>query len=222
MDTPAVVRRLVALRSRDRVDEGELKKMTDAQLRVRPEATLAAIVHGWFEFRSNGYPDADILREIEARRAQAYGAEPLPSDLTLESYARYRMRLEHPGEPALHETVWVMQAVQLVSDVLAREYGPRGQAPGLRSLDWRQTLALVFAALVFIVQVLHPAGRLLVTRPGLPPADPWHYGPLIGAGVVVVAGALAYCGPSRLGRWAFVLAIAVDVATIVAVAKLRG
>lgn len=113
--------------------------MSAAELGARPEATIAAIVHGWFEYRSNGYADADIFREIEGRRAKAYGEEPLPGDLNLDSYTRYRMRLEYPGETPLHDPVYVMQAVHLVSEVIGREYGPRGEAPGLRFWHWRSS-----------------------------------------------------------------------------------
>ena len=83
MDDLNLIRLLVRLRTRDRVPEESLAQLGATDLRARPEATLAAIVRGWHEFRANGYAEADIYREIETRRSREYGAEPLPSDLKL-------------------------------------------------------------------------------------------------------------------------------------------
>ena len=70
MNDAPILRELVRLRANDRVGDEAIDRMTPHELQARPEATVLAIVRGFYEFKSNGYAEADIYREIEGRRAQ--------------------------------------------------------------------------------------------------------------------------------------------------------
>jgi hypothetical protein len=207
MDDSALIRQLIGLRARDRVPEDEAARMSTVQLRARPEATIAAIVRGWFEFRSNGYADADIFREIEGRRAKEYGEEPLPGDLNLDTYTRYRMRLEHRDEAALHDPVYVMQAVHLAAETIGKEYGPRGEAPGLRSIPPGRIAILVYAALLAIGQGIAGAARL--HKLGFD-SGAWLTSSLFGLAMLAAVGGIGYAGRASWGRSAMSLALAAE------------
>lgn len=210
MDVLPVIRSLVELRTRDRVPKEALARMTAAELRARPEATIAAIVDGWYEFRANGYADADIYREIEGRRSQAYGDEPLPADLTLDTYTRYRMRLEHPAETALHDMAYVMQAVSLVSAARERAYGPGGTPVAFSAMTWVETAMMVYAAFVLLLQGL-PNALLLLNLNSRLATDRWLAAPLLALAIAVALGVFGYCGRASWGRVAIKASLVAEV-----------
>jgi len=152
MKNAELIRSIIRLRSADRPADEVLAKLGKAELASQPEATIVAIVRGYYEFKSNGYEDADIYREIEGRREQAYGQEPLPPDLNLDNYACYRMKLEYPGQAALHDPIFVMQAVHKVREALEREYGPSGMPLSFRTMPWVENSLLAYATLFAVAQ----------------------------------------------------------------------
>lgn len=209
VDDLNLIRLLVRLRTRDRVPEESLAHFGATNLRARPEATLVAIVRGWHEFRANGYAEADIYREIEARRSREYGAEPLPSDLTLESFARYRMRLEHPAEAALHEPEYVAQAVRLASRACEREFGPHGEPPGVRSMPAGHLAVLAYAVLVVAIQGLGNLGKGLGIRVA---PDAWVNLALAVMAFGLAAAVFAWIQQARSGRAAAMAMLAAEIA----------
>jgi hypothetical protein len=193
-----LLRQLVRLRTRDPVPEEVLRHMGASELRARPEALVLAIVRGYYEFKSNGYSDADIYREIEGRREQAYGEEPLPADLNLESYASYRMRLEHPGEAALHDPVFAIQAVHRVREFLEGQFGPEGVPPSLRTLPLGQFSVLVYGALVGVIQGVGSTMQLASGK--YSGAASVELSLFLALAVAVVAGCVGYVGRAIWGR----------------------
>lgn len=205
-----LIRQLIRLRTRDPVPEETLRHMGAAQLQARPEALVLAIVRGYYEFRSNGYADADIYREIEGRRAAAYGEEPLPTDLNLETYTSYRLRLEHPREAALHDPAFAFQAVHRVREFLEGRFGPEGMPPSLRTMPRGQFAVLVYGALVGFVQGLGCAGQLASGKyAGAASVEPSLY---LALAVAVVAGCVGYVGRAIWGRPVLLAALAAQLA----------
>jgi hypothetical protein len=172
--------------------------MGASELRARPEALVLAIVRGYYEFKSNGYSDADIYREIEGRRAEAYGGEPLPADLNLESYTSYRMRLEHPREAALHDPVFAIQAVHRARAALEKEYGPEGMPVTFRTMPWMSNAIIAYAGLVGIGQVLIPVLELVRGR--VAPDDIAIFQLFLAVAIAIVAGAIGFVGRAVWGR----------------------
>lgn len=193
-----LIRQLVRLRTRDPVPEETLRRMGAAQLRARPEALVLAIVRGYYEFKSNGYADADIYREIEGRRAAAYGEEPLPADLNLETYTSYRMRLEHPGEAALHDPAFAIQAVHRVREFLEGRFGPEGMPPSLRTMPPGHLAVLVYGTLVGVMQGLGCAGQLASGK--YSGAESVELSLFLVVAVAIAAGAIGFVGKAVWGR----------------------
>jgi hypothetical protein len=205
-----LIRQLVRLRSRDAVPDEVLRRMGAAQLHARPEALVLAIVRGYYEFKSNGYSDADIYREIEGRRAAAYGEEPLPADLNLESYTSYRMRLEHPGEAALHDPVFAIQAVHRVREFLEDQFGPEGTPPSLRTLPLGHFAVLVYGAIVGVVQGVGSVVHLASGK--YSGASSVELSLYLALAVAIVAGSVGYAGRAIWGRPFLLGAIAAQIA----------
>jgi hypothetical protein len=212
MNDAPILRDLVRLRTRDRVGDEAIDRMTTDELRARPEATVLAIVRGFYEFKSNGYAEADIYREIEGRRAQAYGEEPLPADLNLESYTCYRLRLEHPGEAALHDSIYAMQAVHRVREFLENRYGAEGTPVALRNMPWMHLAILVHATFVVFFQGLGNLGAMVkVLKSGREDGFFWMYPVLIAATVLLLVAAIGFVGRASWGRVLYLVALVVEV-----------
>ena len=205
-----LLRQLVRLRNRDPVPNEALGRMGASELRARPEALVLAIVRGYYEFRSNGYSDADIYREIEGRRAAAYGEEPLPADLNLESYTSYRMRLEHPGEAALHDPAFAIQAVHRVREFLEGRFGPEGMPPSLRTLPLGHFAVLVYGAIVGVVQGVGSVMHLASGK--YSGASSVELSLYLALAVAIVAGSVGYAGRAIWGRTFLLAAIAAQLA----------
>jgi hypothetical protein len=201
-----LLRQLVRLRTRDPVPDEALGRMGASELRARPEALVLAIVRGYYEFKSNGYSDADIYREIEGRREQAYGKEPLPADLNLDNYTHYRMRLEFPNQSALHDPVFVLQAVHRVREALENEYGPGGMPVTFRTMPWVDNAVLAYALLVGFIQGGF-LGFLIASAKGLPISVPSALA-LVVVAVAILAGAIGSAGKVAWGRTLLVAALA--------------
>lgn len=193
-----LIRQLIRLRTRDPVPEETLRLMGAAQLHARPEALVLAIVRGYYEFKSNGYADADIYREIEGRRAAVYGEEPLPADLNLDSYTSYRLRLEHPREAALHDPAFAIQAVHRVREFLEGRFGPAGMPVTFRTMPWMNSAILAYAALVGIGQGILPASEL--SRGRVAADDIALLQLLIAVAIAIVAAAIGFVGKAVWGR----------------------
>lgn len=205
-----LLRQLVRLRTRDPVPDEALRRMGAAELRARPEALVLTIVRGYYEFKSNGYSDADIYREIEGRRAAAYGEEPLPADLNLESYTSYRMRLEHPREVDLHDPVFAIQAVHRVREFLEGRFGPEGVPPSLRTMPLGRFAVLVYGALVGVIQGVGSTMQLVSPRySGVASVELSLF---LALAVAVVAGCVGYAGRANWGRPLLLAALAAQFA----------
>lgn len=175
-----LIRRLARLRTRGRPDEATLACLTKAQLHARPECLVVSIVEGWLEMKKLGHPEADILREIEGRRERAFGAEPIPADLTLDSYACYRLRLECPQDEGAHDPVFAMQATHLAKQVLEGSWFHSD--PGLKARPVRMLAALCYLFLLVLWQAAWSV--TMVMRHGFGANA-------VAAGVLVFTGVLA-------------------------------
>lgn len=193
-----LIRSILRLRSADRPPEDAIARLGKAELASQPESTIVAIVRGYYEFKSNGYADADIYREIEGRREKEYGPEPLPADLNLDTYTRYRLRMEYPGQTALHDPVFVMQAVHRARATLEKEYGPEGMPVTFRTMPWVNNAILAYAALVAIGQGVLPGLELALRR--VAPDDVAILLLFLAVAVAVVAGAIGFVGKAVWGR----------------------
>jgi len=191
----SLIRDLALIRSPDR--QAEIARLSNGQLARLPEATLVTVVRGWFELKADGHSDADILREIEGRREKAFGEEPLPGDLTLESYARYRLRLEHPQEEKAHDAIFVMQAVHRASQVIGGTYRDETEGATARGPRSGAMLILGFALALAIIQGMALFAAL---RGGRPPWPGWLAVLLMAQSVVLLAGAIGYAGGAFWGR----------------------
>jgi hypothetical protein len=218
MKFAALARDLALIRTPER--QAELARLSRAQLERLPEATLVKVVHGWFELKSDGHSDADILREIEGRRAKEYGEEPLPGDLTLESYARYRLRLEHPQETNAHDAIFVMQAVHRASQVIGATYREETEGASARGPRVGAMAVLAYAAFIAIGQGLPGMVFLLAGSTRMPG---WVAATGLAVAVTLLLGAIGYAGGTFWGRrvalaalWSelALLAIATVVATL--------
>lgn len=208
MKDAELIRSIIRLRSTDRPADEVIARLGKAELASQPEATIVAIVRGYYEFKSNGYADADIYREIQGRRQQVYGEEPLPADLTLDNYTRYRMRLEYPNQPALHDPIFVMQAVHRARAALEKEYGPEGMPVTFRTMPWVNNLLLVYAAIVGITQGGRSAAGLGDPRfASTATPELWL---LIGAAAAVVIAAVGFVGKAAWGRTALLAALVLE------------
>ncbi|MBK8322069.1 MAG: hypothetical protein IPL06_04875 [Betaproteobacteria bacterium] len=196
MKFASLVRELALIRAPER--QVELARLSHAQLGRLPEATIVTVVHGWFELKADGHPDADILREIEGRRKKEYGEESLPGDLTLESYARYRLRLEHPREEKAHDAIFVMQAVHRARQVLGATYREdtegttaRGARPGAMAI-------LAYAVLIGVIQ--GSLGFIAAFGSRAAPVSPGAALVVALVAVFLLLGAIGYAGGTVWGR----------------------
>lgn len=206
MKDAELVRSIIRLRSADRPPDEVIARLGKSELASQPEATIVAIVRGYYEFKSNGYEDADIYREIGGRREQAYGQEPLPADLNLDNYTRYRMRLEFPNQPALHDPVFVMQAVHKVREELEKEYGPGGMPVTFRTMPWVDNAIVAYATLVGFIQG-GLVGLGIASGKGPPISMPFALA-LVVVAVALLAGAIGCAGRAVWGRTLLVAALA--------------
>jgi hypothetical protein len=74
---------------------GDIDSLSETMLMGLPEATIVTIVETWAILRKQGLRDKEILQRIEAHRASFGGYGDLPDPLTLQSYIKYRLDLEH-------------------------------------------------------------------------------------------------------------------------------
>ena len=196
MKFASLVRDLALIRAPEK--RAELARLSHAQLARLPEATIVTVVRGWFELKADGNSDADILREIEGRRQKEYGEESLPGDLTLESYTRYRLRLEHPQETKAHDAIFVMQAVHKANQVIGGTYREdtegataRGARPGAMAI-------LAFAVLVAVVQGTFGLVAAFGSRGA--PASPGIALVVAAVALLLLLGAIGYAGGTVWGR----------------------
>jgi hypothetical protein len=217
----SLIRDLALIRSPDR--QAEIARLSNGQLARLPEATLVTVVRGWFELKADGHSDADILREIEGRREKAYGEEPLPGDLTLESYARYRLRLEHPKEEKAHDAIFVMQAVHRASQVIGGTYRDETEGATARGPRSGAMLILGFALALAIIQGMAGFAAL---RTGVAPFPGGLAVPMLAVSGALLAGAIGYAGGAFWGRKLLVPGlygqIALGVALAAAIAMDKG
>jgi hypothetical protein len=209
----SLIRDLALIRSPERKDE--IARLSKGQLARLPEATIVAVVHGWFELKADGHSDADILREIEGRREKVYGEEALPGDLTLVSYTRYRLRLEHPGQERAHDATFVMQAVHRASQVIGATYGEETEGATARGPRTGATLILGFAAALAVTQGVIGYHAL---RYGDAPLPDWMGALLLVVPGVLLVGAIGYAGGTTWGRALLVPGLFGQIALCVAMA----
>lgn len=75
-------------------DEGMIDSLGTMQLMGIPEAAIVTIVETYALSLKSGAPERAILEHIENHRSQI-GSGTLPVPLTLESYIKYRLEIEH-------------------------------------------------------------------------------------------------------------------------------
>ena len=87
------------------LDESWVDSLTPIQLAGVPEFTVATIVESYASLKTQRVPDDDIFQQIEAHRSMI-GVGDMPEPLTLESYIRYRVSLDHhPRAPASEDAI---------------------------------------------------------------------------------------------------------------------
>lgn len=74
---------------------GSIDNLTELELLGLPEATVVCIVETFAVLKTHGKRDEEALLAIEEHRASFGDFGPLPRPLTLESYVKYRVQLEH-------------------------------------------------------------------------------------------------------------------------------
>ncbi|MEX2164012.1 MAG: hypothetical protein WD823_07190 [Sulfuricaulis sp.] len=73
------------------------------QLAGLPESGIATIVETFATLKKHGVPESEIFARIEAHRS-SIGSGRIPNPLSLESYIRYRIDIEHNhGAPISEE-----------------------------------------------------------------------------------------------------------------------
>lgn len=209
MKFASLVRDLALIRTPER--QAELARLSHAQLARLPEATIVTVVRGWFELKADGHPDADILREIEGRRQKEYGEESLPGDLTLDSYTRYRLRLEHPQEAKAHDAIFVMQAVHKASQMIGRTYREETEGATARGARPGAMAILAYALLITVVQ--GAIGAMAVSDRGAPVPAAFAV-VLVGAALFLLLGAIGYAGGTFWGRQALVAGLWCELAVL--------
>ena len=60
-----------------------------------PEATIVTIVETWSNLSKKGVPEDEIFFKIERHRSRLFFGGQLPSPLSLETYIKYRLNVEH-------------------------------------------------------------------------------------------------------------------------------
>lgn len=74
---------------------GSIDNLTELELLGLPEATVVCIIETFTLLKTHGKRDEEALHAIEEHRASFGDSGPLPRPLTLESYVKYRVQLEH-------------------------------------------------------------------------------------------------------------------------------
>ena len=75
---------------------GDIDSLSETMLMGLPEATIMTIVETYCMMKRQGnLPDEEIFEAIEAHRSMLGDTGTIPSPLTLSSYIKYRLGLEH-------------------------------------------------------------------------------------------------------------------------------
>ena len=86
-------------------NEDMVDSLGTMQLMGLPEAAIVTIVETYALSLKSGAPDEAILNHIENHRSQL-GAGTMPSPLNLDSYIKYRIKIEHEyGAPISEELI---------------------------------------------------------------------------------------------------------------------
>lgn len=101
---------------------GDADRIPDFVLMRLPEATIVGIVETyWRRKRQDPYlADKKIFEAIEAKRLRVIEKRAMPCPLTLSSYIKYRIGIEHTGAAAIMGN-FVEEAIEEANRVL----GPR-------------------------------------------------------------------------------------------------
>ena len=84
-------------------DESMVDQVSGLQLAGIPEGTIVTIVETWSQLIKKGIPEEEILIRIEEHRSSFGDYRELPSPLTLSSYIKYRLDLEHQDGTPISE-----------------------------------------------------------------------------------------------------------------------
>ncbi|AKO51369.1 hypothetical protein ABA45_02175 [Marinobacter psychrophilus] len=98
-------------------DESMVDSLGEMELMGTPEAALVTIVETYAVSRKSGTSEKAILDHIEAHRSQV-GSGQLPKPLTLDSFIRYRFKIEFSSGPPISD--------EFISEAIAttkRHYG---------------------------------------------------------------------------------------------------
>ena len=84
-------------------DESMVDQLSELQLAGLPEGTIVTIVETWSQLIKKGIPEEEILMRIEDHRSSFGDYGEMPSPLTLSSYIKYRLDLEHQDGAPISE-----------------------------------------------------------------------------------------------------------------------
>ena len=84
-------------------DESMVDQVSGLQLAGIPEGTIVTIVETWSQLIKKRIPEEEILIRIEEHRSSFGDYRELPSPLTLSSYIKYRLDLEHQDGTPISE-----------------------------------------------------------------------------------------------------------------------
>lgn len=86
------------------VKESEVDKLSKMHLMGLPEATIVSIVETWASLRKEGTNEGEIFQLIEEHRKKLKGGHELPDPINLESYIKYRVKVENESGSPVYET----------------------------------------------------------------------------------------------------------------------
>ena len=98
---------------------GDIDSLSETMLMGLPEATIVTIVETWAMLKKQGVSEEEILQRIEAHRASFGDYGDLPKPLTLPSYIKYRLDLEH-GHGATISEKFIDYAIEAAKQMFSK------------------------------------------------------------------------------------------------------
>jgi len=87
---------------------GDIESFSEIELMGLPEATIVTIVETYWQGKTRGLSDKEILETIENYRVSFDGnVGTLPSEMTLSNYIKYRVRSEHYSAPISNVSIGI-------------------------------------------------------------------------------------------------------------------
>jgi hypothetical protein len=102
------------------IDKDQVDSLSDSQLLMLPEASIATIVETYIQFVRRGTTAQSALSQIDVHRSSGFGSVRSAETANLFDYVADRMRIEHPQAGALDQA-FVDSAVYTSAKVFGME-----------------------------------------------------------------------------------------------------